>query len=307
MPFSLRQIQYFIATADAGKVSLAAANLSVSQSAVTGAIKGLEDLLGRRLFERHSNGVSLTYDGHQFLQHARGIAAAVSAATLAPRRGAGTVAGEIDLGVTYTVAGYFLPPLLARFWRMFPNVEVRLHELERDEIERGLLSGSLDLAVMLVSNLQRRDAIVSDILLKSKRRLWVSAGHELMRKERVSLSDIARHPYLMLTVDEAEKSALRYWERTNHRPNVIFRTLSVEAIRSMVASSMGVTILSDMVYRPWSLEGQRIDVCDIAGDIHTMDVGLAWRRGLDRSEAARAFCDTLSMAFTSTMPHYNDA
>jgi DNA-binding transcriptional LysR family regulator len=305
MPFSFRQLRYFIATADAGKVSLAAANLSVSQATVTGAIKDLEDVLGRRLFDRHSNGVSLTYDGHQFLQHAQGIAAAVSAATRAPRRSAGAVAGRINLGVTYTVAGYFLPPLLARFWRMFPNVEVHLHELDREDIEQGLLSGTLDLAVMLVSNLQRREALVSDVLLRSKRRLWVSADHELLSKERVSLSDIARYPYLMLTVDEAEKSALRYWERTNHRPNVIFRTLSVEAVRSMVASAMGVTILSDMVYRPWSLEGQRIDVRDIAGEVHSMDVGLAWQRSRERSEACRAFCETLSMAFTSTVPHYS--
>lgn len=303
MPFSLRQIQYFIATADAGKVSLAAANLNVSQSAVTGAIKALEDVLGRSLFDRHSNGVSLTYDGHQFLQHARGIAAAVSEATRAPRRSGATVHGKIQLGVTYTVAGYFLPPLLARFWRLFPNVEVHLHELDRDEIEKGLLSGAIDLAVMLVSNLQRKDDIDSDILLRSRRRLWVSAGHELLRKEKVEFADIAPHPYLMLTVDEAEKSALRYWGCTNYRPNVIFRTLSVEAVRSMVASSMGITILSDMVYRPWSLEGQRIDVRDIAGDVHSMDVGLAWRRGCERSEAIRAFCETLSMA--SAVLHYS--
>jgi DNA-binding transcriptional LysR family regulator len=305
MPFSFRQIQYFIATADAGKVSGAAANLNVSQSAITAAVKALEDLLGRHLFDRHSNGVTLTYDGHQFLQHARGIVAAVSEATRAPRRSGASIKGEIAVGVTYTVAGYFLPPLLARFWRMFPAVKIHLHELDREEIEHGLISGSLDLAVMLVSNLQRRDEIVSDILIRSKRRLWVSAGHELLRKEKVELADIARYPYLMLTVDEAEKSALRYWAGTNHSPNVIFRTLSVEAIRSMVASGMGVTILSDMVYRPWSLEGQRIDVRDIEGQVHSMDVGLVWPRSSERSEAGRAFCDLLSMAFTSTMPHYS--
>src|SRR5262245_25788419 len=114
MPFSLRQIQYFIATSDAGKVCLAAANLGVSQSAITAAVKGLEDVLGRKLFDRHSNGVTLTYDGHQFLQYARNIAAAVSEAARAPRRGGRSVAGSIEVGVTYTVAGYFLPPLLSR-------------------------------------------------------------------------------------------------------------------------------------------------------------------------------------------------
>ena len=59
---SFRQIRYFIATADAGKVSLAAANLNVSQSAISAAIKGLEDELETHLFERHASGVTLLQD-----------------------------------------------------------------------------------------------------------------------------------------------------------------------------------------------------------------------------------------------------
>ena len=81
----------------------------------------------------------------------------------------------------------------------------------------------------------------------------------------------------MLTVDEAEQSALRYWKATQYRPNVIFKTSSVEAVRSMVATGMGVTILSDMVYRPWSLEGQHVEVKTVAGQVHSMDVGLIWK------------------------------
>ena len=86
MALSLRQINYFDATVDARQISAAAANLNVSQSAVTAAIKALEGELEARLFDRHSNGVSLTYEGHQFLPHAHNIVAAVSAATRAPRR-----------------------------------------------------------------------------------------------------------------------------------------------------------------------------------------------------------------------------
>ena len=71
MALTFRQVRYFIATAELGKVSLAAVNLNVSQSAITSAIKALEEELGGQLFTRKSNGVSLTYEGHQFLQHVR--------------------------------------------------------------------------------------------------------------------------------------------------------------------------------------------------------------------------------------------
>ena len=78
----------------------------------------------------------------------------------------------------------------------------------------------------------------------------------------------------------AERSAMRYWQSTPHVPNVIFRTLSVEAVRSMVATGMGITILSDMVYRPWSLEGHRIDLktLEVIGQIDAgkQPDGLAW-------------------------------
>ena len=108
----------------------------------------------------------------------------------------------------------------------------------------------------------------------------------------------------MLTVDEAEQTALRYWEKTTHRPRTVFATSSVEAVRSMVAAGMGITVLSDMVYRPWSLEGQRIDVKDLTDGVPSMDVGIAWRRGGELSPAAMVFRDYLRLSFTGSTPSY---
>jgi DNA-binding transcriptional LysR family regulator len=90
---------------------------------------------------------------------------------------------------------------------------------------------------------------------------------------------------------------MRYWRRSPHRPKVIFETSSVEAVRSMVATGMGVAILSDMVYRPWSLDGQRIEVRPVDGDVPTMDVGLGWRRGANMTAPARAFYEYLSLTY----------
>lgn len=302
MALSFRQVRHFIATAEAGKVSAAAATLNVTQSAVTASIKSLEAELGRKLFDRHSNGVTLTLDGHQFLQRAHAIEASVADAMRGPHRWGRQLDGTVDVAVSYTVAGYFMPALLSRFWRAFPGITVRLHEYDRDAIEFSLVNGRVDVAVMLVSNLHDRAAIRSRLLMRSPRRLWVCASHPLLQKERLQLADLASEPYLMLTVDEAERSAMRYWRGTQHVPNVIFRTLSMEAVRSMVATGMGITILSDMVYRPWSLDGHRIDVRTLDDDIHSMDVGLAWKNGADPSPAARAFCEFVGMAYSGIDP-----
>jgi DNA-binding transcriptional LysR family regulator len=304
MALTFRQVRYFIATAELGKVSSAAVNLNVSQSAITSAIKALEEDLGAQLFTRKSNGVSLTYEGHQFLQHAHNIVAAVSEATRSPRRTSENITGNVELGVTYTVAGYFLPSLLARFMRAFPNVTVNLRERERGRIEHEIVSGKLDLAVMLVSNLQNDAAIDAEVLIRSRRRLWAGANHHLIARDEVSLKDVAEEPYVMLTVDEANITAMRYWEVTPYRPQILFSTYSVEAVRSMVATGMGVTILSDMVYRPWSLEGQRIEVKSLVDGVPTMDVGVAWRQGTNLTPSAAALRDHLHLSLAGSVPSY---
>ena len=135
---------------------------------------------------------------------------------------------------------------------------LELSELPRFGIETALFSGGLDLAVMLTSNLGHTDDLESETLFRSRRRLWLPSDHRLLAAPEISLRDVAEQPYVMLTVDEASRTAGRYWDPHGLTPKVVFSTSSVEAVRSMVAAGMGVTILSDMVYRPWSVEGQRI-------------------------------------------------
>jgi DNA-binding transcriptional LysR family regulator len=124
MAFTIRQIQYFVAVAEKGTVSGAAQGLSISQSAITEAIKELEGDLGVELFERHPRGLAITHKGHQFLRHATKILADVSDARLAFARDREAASGRLQLGVTSLVAGYVLSDLLARYRRAFPGVDV---------------------------------------------------------------------------------------------------------------------------------------------------------------------------------------
>jgi len=192
-----------------------------------------------------------------------------------------------------------LPPYLVRFKQSFPSIELKLIEASREEIEEGLLDGTFDMAIMLTSNLMNKESIATAPLIKSRRRLWLSSDHGLFEKSECTLQEVAALPYIMLTVDEASNTSLRYWDRTSHRPNVVFRTSSVEAVRSMVANGMGVTILSDMVYRAWSLEGKRIDVVSIRDSVPDMEVGLAWSRSKERLKATKSFCEFMHLAISS--------
>ena len=92
--FTLKQLQYFAATARTGQVSLAAAESNVSQSAMTSAIAELERTLDTLLFERSRHGVTLTHEGHLFLQHAQAVLEAAGDAARHPFRERSDVAGR---------------------------------------------------------------------------------------------------------------------------------------------------------------------------------------------------------------------
>lgn len=286
---TLRQIRYFIAVANLGQFSRAAKELNVSQSALTTSIKQLEELIGSELLKRTAQGVSLTHEGNIFMDHARQVVVAVEDAVRNPARRRKDVNGQVRLAMTYTVAGYFIPPYVEDFANTFPNIELQLTEAPRAEIEDGLVSGSFDIAVMLTSNIADQEGLTFETLIRSRRRLWLSMHHPLYGRKGVSLHDVSQFPYVMLTVDEASNTAQRYWNKTPYRPKTLFRTSSVEAVRSMVASGMGITILSDMVYRPWSLDGRRVEAVQLSDQIPTMDVGLAWARALELTPACIAF------------------
>lgn len=288
MSYNLRHLKYFIATAELGQVSRAAIELSVSQSAVTAAIRELETTLGAKLFQRSSLGMNLTEAGRRFLASGYEIMAKVEDSLQA--RETSALTGKLDLAASYTVIGYFLPMHLERLSRTLPEVRLNLREMSRAALEDALVSGSIDMGVALTSNISNPD-VASETLIRSPRRLWLPSRHPLLGRDRLTLAEISREPYVMLTVDEAAHTSMRYWARSRLEPRVIVRTSSIEAVRSMVANGQGVSVLSDMVYRPWSLEGRRLEVAEIADDVPAMDVGLVWRRNAPFTPVMTAFRD----------------
>jgi DNA-binding transcriptional LysR family regulator len=289
MPFTLRQLQYFVAVAEHGSVSHAAQAMSISQSAVTEAVKDLEADLGVRLFERHARGLAITHKGHQFLRHATAILSDVAGARASVTADRDRPAGRLALGVTSLMAGYVISDLLSKFRRANPEVTVTAIEDSGEYLEHLLIGGELDVAVMVTSNRRDRTALQTEILEVSPFRLWLPLGHRLASQDSISLADVTAEPLIMLNIDEMEDEAVNLLSALGTRPRVAFRTRSVEAVRSLVATGAGVALLPDLVYRPWSLEGDRIESRDVSGALPVVQVGIVWRKGAPLSDAASDF------------------
>lgn len=289
MAFTIRQLRYFIAAAESGTVSGAALALSISQSAVTEAIRDLEADLGVALFTRHPRGLEITQKGHQFLRHAQGILASIADARQAVVSDAEKLGGSLHVGVTSLVAGYVLSDILARFRRANPNVDVTALEDSGDYLEHLLIGGELDVAVMVTSVLRDRMALQTEILEVSPYQLWLPNGHRLTEATSVAIEDLVGEPMIMLRLDEIEEATRGLLSALGARPRVAFRTRSVEAVRSLVATGAGIALLPELVYRRWSLEGDRIVSRDVSGKLPVVQVGVVWRKGAPLPETAREF------------------
>ena len=278
MQLTLRQFEYFLALAETGQVSKAALRCNVSQSSVTVALRGMEQTLGVPLFVRHAKGLRLTETGERFVSHARNVTNAASRAIDDIRAAPSDVGGRLRIGVTETISAYLVPSVLSMAEQHFPNLRIEVMESDRPSVEQALMDGRIDLALLIISNLTERDELEYDITLKSPRRLWTHPDHPLQQRSKVGLQDIFEYDYILLDMDEHIDTMEKYWRRHRLRPAIYLQTKSLEAVRSLVAFQKGVAILSDLVYRPWSLEGRRILRCNVSEVVPTMDIGAVWRK-----------------------------
>jgi DNA-binding transcriptional LysR family regulator len=286
---TLKQIRYFIAVAELGSISAAAQTVFISQSTLTLAIQQLEEELDAALFTRSAKGMTLTHQGHQFLRQSNLIQSTVQSAKRNLQAFNYQEEGELVIGVTSLVAGYFLADLLTRFQLAYPKVGVSVVEDERHYVEHLLVNGEIDVGVLILSNLENRQALQTEVLVHSPYRLWLPTRHPLLDYDSISLADAAAEPLIQLNADEMAHNARSFWRQLDHSPNIILKTNSTEAVRSLVASGFGLSIQPDITHRPWSLEGDIIEARSLHDLNDTLDVGLAWRRGSQRPAMVDAF------------------
>jgi len=288
---TLRQIEYFLSVADTGQISHSSNLCNVSQSSMTIALQKLEDAVGVPLLSRHAKGVRLTDAGVRFLRHVQQARQSVDQAVLAAQEEPGQIAGLVRIGMTETISAYLLPAVMSTVTRRFRNLQVEVIERERETVERQLRDGELDAALLLVSNTALHDELKCEVMIRSPRRLWTPPDHPLLDAQRVTLDDVAQENFLLLDMDEHVQTVERYWGKYGIAPRVRMQSKSIEAVRSLVALGEGVTILSDLVYRPRSLEGNRISRRDLSVAVPTMDVGAVWLRHAPVSAQVRVLLD----------------
>jgi len=287
---TLRQFRYFVAVAESGSVTSASRMLNIAQSALTKSLLELEAEVGSSLFERSSRGMALTAQGHRFLVSARKVIASVAdAMRLHGEEAAPGLSGVLAVGVTSLVSGYYLSELFSRFRRNCPAVQVFVTEDSPGFLEHLLINGELDVAIMVSNALSEPQAMLSETLTRSPNRVWLPSNHALCAHEQLSLADCAACDQIVLEADRIGDLMVPVWARQQLKPQVILRTSSLEAVRSLVGAGAGIAVLPDFLYRPWTLDAEHVEVRPLRDALPTTDVGLVWRRGSGLKPAAAEF------------------
>jgi DNA-binding transcriptional LysR family regulator len=303
MGFTLIQLRHFVAAAETGRVSRAAELCNIAQPSLSTSLQNLEALVGAALFKRQSSGLSLTVEGERFLRHARRILDLVVEATEDVQTTHTLEAGEIRIAVTETISGFLVPSLVRHLSQSLPAMHIHVVELERKAAEKQLLAGQVDLSILLVSHLSRNPSIAYDILVRSPRQLWTCLNHPLLEKPTISLEDVSHYDFVLLDMDEHASRIQTYWDACKFSPKIVYRSTSLECIRSLVGQGYGVTILSDFVYRAWSHDGGRIGRRPLIDQVPTMDIGVAYNADREPSPRTRRVIQLAKQLLTISGNH----
>lgn len=272
---TLQQLRHFLAIIETGTLSKAAQRCHISQPSMSASLKALESDLDCVLFQRHAKGLLPTPQGQKLHQHALRLMDEAQRARESVRGGLEAPQGALRLGVTETISAYLLP----RLWRhdALTGIELSVEEGSATAIRQRLMSEEIDLALMVTDNVKLEQGWRIDELLVTPRRLWAPAGHPMLRQSRIALTDVCRYPFVLLEMDDHVKTWERYWQPHASRPRIALRSHSIEAVRSFVGLGLGVTILSDIVFRPWSLDGDHLSRRELSDPVPGMQIGFLSR------------------------------
>ena len=196
MSLSIRDLQHFLAVADAGLLSAAAQEQGVTQPALTKAVRRVEAEFGLQLFERSARGMALTGAGLRVAEQLRRLQGDYADAMLLANEMRASQAGLLRLGVTDTTAGNRLTAALGPLLAQRPGLRVRLRIDRSDALAARVRDGELDLALVPAYEGQPLDAdrtkIANDPMLPV-----VRAGHPLAARARLTLADVAGCGWVM--------------------------------------------------------------------------------------------------------------
>ena len=286
---TLTELRYIVAVARERHFGHAAQSCFVSQPTLSVAIKKLEEELGVALFERGPGEVSVTPVGTRVVEQAQRVLEEAARVKEIAVAGHDPLAGTLRLGAIYTIGPYLLPKLIPVLRRLAPGMQLMIQENFTHRLAEMLKQGEVD--AILVALPFAESGVATRALYDEPFLVAVPQGHPLEKKKHISSDELAKESLLLLGSGHCFRDQvldLCASAQRSHR-GALARTLeggSLETIRQMVASGVGVTVLPSTSVAPGEGSGSDlIRVRPFTRPVPDRRVVLAWRKSFPRPEA----------------------
>lgn len=247
-PLDSRQLRAFVTLANTGSFTRTGKDLFLTQSAISHAIKSLEEDVGCRLFDRVGKSVALTPAGEQLLHHAKGILDEMTQAREALERLGKWGRTHLRLATSEAACEALLPNVLVQQKEKYPHCQVTVASADMTEAIELLHNGHADLVLSLEPG---PEAGVEFIPLFSDELLFlVSAQHPWAATRQVVREEIPTQPYILYSRSSYTSRLVEGYFR--HEDMTLLKMMevgSMSAIREMVGRGLGVSILAPWVAR----------------------------------------------------------
>lgn len=284
---TLTELRYIVALAKTRHFSRAAAECHVSQPTLSVAIKKLERTLGVTLFERHHNEIRITEIGRKMVAQAQRVLEEAEKIELLAKSDACHLSTPLKIGCIYTVAPYLLPKLIPALKKKAPDMPLIIEENFTANLRVKLQQGELDAIVIALPF--NEPSVVVKPLYEESFSVLMPKTHPLANKESIGGRDLSKENVLLLGEGHCFRDHVLN-ACPGCKPNELQQTIegsSLETLRHMVASGMGVTVLPDSATQVRHYSNS-LCVKPFSGKAPQRTVALAWRASFPRTKAIDA-------------------
>jgi len=279
---TLEQLRIFVAVADREHLTQAAEALRLTPSAVSSAIRVLEDRYGLALFHRTGRRIELTDAGLAFLPEAKATLARAESADLFLTEFGDLRRGTLALAASQTVAGYWLPPRLMRFHEAYPALAIRVGGGNTEQVADAVLDGRAELG--FVEGAVDHPALAQRVVARDRVVVVASKGHPLAGR-LVTPDDLSAARWVLREPGSGTRNALTsVLDET--MLDIALSLPSNEAVRSAVLSGNALTAVSEYVVADDLAAGR---LAPIAFDLPERAFRLLRHKERHRSKAGLAF------------------
>ena len=283
---TLNELRYVVAVGQELSFGRAAARCHVSQPALSVAIQKLEEGLGGALFERGKSEVSVTPFGRRILEQAQRVLEEVERIREIARAGKDPLVGTLKLGVIYTIAPYLLPDLIPALHAAAPKMPLEIEENLTEVLEGALKGGRIDAAIVALPFAP--PGVNTVFLYEEPFQVVVPSEHRWAKRKAVQPDELAGERTILLNVGHCFRDqVLDACPELNRAGVPTTRTNSLETVRNMVASGLGISVLPRDALTP-KYHSRLVVPVPFARPVPTRRVALAYRKSFPRPQAIDA-------------------